>query len=368
MEVLLVVIAGLAAIFARAALLFGLCIGTTTAALVVRSAGRPARPLTRRLWQALATAAVFSALALAALRSFALTKALSKDLDGPLAQLGYDLQIGDAELSLLSGTLSLHKLRLRSTDGVGLTITRVVIDVDWSSILREQLQLKELQIEGVVGRFAPKPGERDATPPRARNFIAQHMVLSDTELVIAGQNDPLGHHLRIDRIEVQPLRSDYLLYDLLVASEGLLRVDDRIVRIDRDGIWSATGVPITAVKTRLGPPFSALRSGTVDITLDPGRDRTGKTAAKTTFNLRLRLYDADLGNPQEFVASERAAATALQRALEARDSIALEVHLPIRAALLQNTLHLTGSKLEAAASRALVNALIRSARTHSGRR
>lgn len=161
------------------------------------------------------------------------------------------------------------------------------------------------------------------------------MILSDTEIVIADQNMPLGHHLRVDWIEVQPLRSDYLLYDLLIASEGLMRIDDRVVRIDRNGIWSATGVPITAVKTHQGPPFSVLRSGTIDSALDSERGQARKTGEQTTLNLRLRVSHTDLDGQRESVASEQAA-TAMQRALEAGDSIALEVHLPIRAELLQN--------------------------------
>ncbi len=366
MEALLAVIAGLAAIFAKAALLIALCIGTTIAALAIRSAGRPTRALPRHLWQALCTAAVLSALALFALRSFALTRALAWGLDTQLALHGYDLRLGDAELSLLRGTLTVHRLELQSADGVGLTIDRLDIDVDLSSILSEQFEFKELRIEGVVGRFAPRPrklGPANTSP----NFIARRMVLSEIELVIASQNEPLGHHLRIDRIEVLPLRSDYVLYDLLVASQGLLRVDDRLVRIDRDGIWSATGVPLETLSARLGPPFSALRGGTVDIALDPGRG-PASTGEQTTLDLRLHLYDAEFSGPRESRASEQAATKALRRALQTSDSIVLEVHLPIRAALLHNTLRLAGSKLEAAATRALVDALIRSTRTHGRRR
>ena len=369
MEALLAIIAGLSAIFAKAALLVTLFIGTTVSALAIRSAGRPTGSRSRRLWQLLCTASVLSALALISLRSSALPRVLSWELDKQLALRNYDVQLGDAELSLLAGKLSVQRLDLRGAEGVGLTIERVELDVDWSSILSEPIEFKELQIEGVVGRFAPLPNKLDPSNSSSdtSNFVAHRMLLSEVELVIAGQSEPLGHHLRVDWIETRPLRSDYLLYDLLVASQGLVRVDDRVVRIDRDGIWSATGVPLATLRARLGPPFSYLDSGTVDITLDPGRGAATLDEG-TTLGLQLRLYDATFGEQKERSASEQAAARALDRALESGDSIALNVHLPIRAALLQNTLQLAGSKLESAASRALIDALIRSTRVRGHHR
>jgi len=373
-EALLVIVAELAALLGLAAIIVVIGLAATSLALIITaSAGRhPRRISVRRLRQLLIVSVVAAGLSLLALQTFALRPALEWGLAKLATTHGYRVSLGDAQLSLLRGGLQLDDLEVQRGDAIAVTVSRVDLDLEWPSLLSDRTQLEHLEIRGVLGRYAPpetKPKERAPRPPR-RPFDVQRLELDDLNLVIASDAEPLGHHLRVDTLEIAPLRSDHLIYDLLLASQGQLRIDGHIARIVRtttETRWSLTELPIAMIGHRLGPPFTALREGAVDLelTLDTAGEPPHAHAQEANLSVHLELHGARLEIPKDLSVRLRLAAVALNTALRLRDRVDVDLRLPIRAEDFRDALNLADTGLQSALTRGLVDALIRSARVRN---
>ncbi len=378
MEALIVVVAELAAVFVIAALVVAVLVsaGALAGLLTATLGRRPARQGIGRLRRLLILAFAIAALLLLALQTVALRPLLNWGLGGLAASRGYAVSVADAELSLLRGGLVVRGLRLTKGEGVALRVRRIELDLEWPSLLSDRLELQHLEVEGVLGRFAPTHAEaaaerrtRASAAQRQRRFVADTLALRDLDLVVASDADPLGHHLRIERLEVAPLRSDHLLYDLILRSQGLLKLDDLTIRADHatDEIrWRVVGIPSTLVSHRLGPAFAGLREGTLDVDLGAPWTPEAGAADETSLTLGLSLHGTRLDPPADPTARQRLAATALNLALRARDPLEIELRLPIRAQDFVGALTLADAGLERAVTRSLVDAVIRSARVRVG--
>lgn len=370
MEALLVVVAEVAAVLVlagslvAAASLLGAAVGLITALAGLRL---PTQPRLRRLRGALALALVVAATAVVALQTVALRPALGWLLAGLGEARGYTIEIGAADLSLLRGGLTLGDLRVRKGDGVDLHVDHLELDLDWSSIVGARLELQDLELRGVLGRYAPTSAAQPRPPSRRRPFTAARVAVDDVNVVIASAVDPLGHHLRIDTFEVAPLRSSHPLYDLLLASRGRLWVDDLFVEIDRDATrtrWSVAGIPAAAIGHRLGSPLAWLSAGALDLDLElrTAPTPTSQAPSDADLNLRLRLRDARVSPPKELPLAKRLAVKGLDLALQAAEPLPLDVQLPLRADDFTGALTLADAGLESALTRALADAVIRRAR------
>jgi len=373
MEALIVVVAELATVFVTTALVVAALAATgALAGLLSATAGRrPTRKGVRRLRQLLLVAFVIASLLLLALQTVALPPLLHWGLGNLAGSHGYEVSIADAELSLLRGGLEVRELRIRKGEAIAVTVQRIDLDLEWPSLLGDRLHLQHLEIDGVLGRFAPTSA---STPPktpakRSRRFIADSLTLRDLDLVIASDADPLGHHLRIDSLAIAPLRSDHLLYDLILSSEGLLRLDELTIRADRaaDKLhWRVAGIPSAMIRHRLGPAFAGLRSGNLDLDLRAPQTPAEAPSDETTLTLGIHLHGTRIDSPAGSTARQRLAAEALNLAHRARDPLEIELRLPIRAQDFQNALSLADAGLESAVTRSLVDAVIRSARVRTG--
>ncbi|MCA9662348.1 MAG: hypothetical protein KC486_28670 [Myxococcales bacterium] len=171
MEALLVVVAEVAAVqvlaggLVAAASLLGAAVGLITALTGLRL---PTQPRLRRLRRALALALVVAATAVVALQTVALRPTLGWLLAGLGEARGYTVEIGAAELSLLRGGLALGDLRVRKGDGVDLHVDHLELDLDWSSIAGARLELQDLEVRGVLGRYAPAADAERRPPSRRR--------------------------------------------------------------------------------------------------------------------------------------------------------------------------------------------------------
>jgi hypothetical protein len=369
-EALLVVVAEVAAVLVlagslvAAASLLGATVGLITALAGLRL---PTQPRLRRLRGGLALALVLAAGSLVALQTVALRPALGWLLAGLGEARGYTVEIGAADLALLRGGLALGDLRVRKGDGVDLRVDHLELDLDWSSIVSARLKLQDLEIRGVLGRYADTTDAEPRPPSRRRPFAAARVAVDDVDVVIASAVDPLGHHLRIDTFEVAPLRSDHPLYDLLLASRGRLWVDDLFVEIDRDATrtrWSVAGVPAAAISHRLGGPLTWLSAGALDLELElrTTTTPTSQGPRDADLRLRLRLRDARVSPPKELPLAKRLAVKGLDLALRAAEPLTLELDLPLRADDFAGALTLADAGLESALTRALADAVIRRAR------
>lgn len=382
MEALIVVVAELAAVFVTMALVVALLVAAgALAGLLSATAGRrPTRTGLRRLRQLLIAAFAIASLLLLALQTVALRPLMNWGLGRLAESHGYEVSIADAELSLLRGGLEVRELRIRKGEAIAVTVQRIDLDLEWPSLMGDRLQLQHLEIEGVLGRFAPPSSPSDPTKAgatRSRRFIADSLTVRDLDLVIASDATPVGHHLRVDRLVIAPLRSDHLIYDLILSSEGQLRLDELTIRAERaeraeraghpdgDLHWRVDGIPSAMIRHRLGPAFAGLRSGTLDLDLGAPRTRSGEPSDETTLTLAVILHGTRVDPPADSSARQRLAAGALNLALRARDPLEIELRLPIRAQDFQDALSLADAGLESAVTRSLIDAVIRSARVRT---
>lgn len=376
MEALIVVVAELAAVFVTMAPVVVVLIAAgALAGLLSATAGRrPTRIGLRRLRQLLIAAFAIASLLLIALQTVALRPLMNWGLGRLAESHGYEVSVADADLSLLRGGLEVRGLRIRKGESIAVTVQRIDLDLEWPSLFSDRLQLQHLEIDGVLGRFAPPSSPSDPANSgsrRSRRFVTDSLTLRDLDLVIASDATPLGHHLRVESLAIAPLRSDHLLYDLILSSEGLVRLDELTIRAERarradgDLHWRVAGIPSAMIRHRLGPAFAGLRSGTLDLDLRAPRARSGEPSDETTLTLAVLLHGTVIDPPAGSSARQRLAAGALNLALRARDPLEIELRLPIRAQEFQDALSLADAGLESAVTRSLIDAVIRSARVRT---
>lgn len=370
-EALLVVVAEVAVVLVIAgclvagASLLGAAVGLITALAGLRL---PTQPRLRRVRRVLAIALAVAVTAVVALQTFALRPALAWVLGGLGESRGYVVEVGGAEVELLRGGLSLRDLHVRRGAGVDFRVASLDLDLDWSSLLSDRLELQDLEIRGVLGRYAATaPAEPAPARPPRRAFASARVAVDDVDLVLASAVDPLGHHLRIDSLEVAPLRSDHPLYDLLLASRGRLWVDDLFVEIRRDATrtrWTVAGLPVTAIRRHLGEPLAWLSAGALDVELELWTEATvtAEHLDDADVHVHLRLREPRLSPPKDLSLRGRVALKALDLALRAADPLALDLRLPLRADDFAGALTLADAGLESALARAVTEALIRRAR------
>lgn len=300
MDSLLLIVAELVAVPRLVAALLLVAIGSGLLLLLGQWAvGRRLRATLLRWWRRLVWAAVgvfgglLAGLLLIDLLLFA--PALRIALDQIELRSGIDINFQRARGSLFTGRLELADVSVRRSGGgldFSLTARELVVDVDMLGLLRDELPIAELRVDGVRGSLVRR--EKGAPGPTRRFAIAK-LELSDIQIDFA---DTLSAPFRdlpleFEVLRISPLRSDYAMLDVLCGSEA--RGSARGYPFSSAAhTWQARGVPIGPAAHKLGAAGRWVRGGELDVTLRCSGERD---APQLPLALDLRLYNFKIAPP-----------------------------------------------------------------------
>ncbi|MGI9464045.1 MAG: hypothetical protein ACR2OM_08895, partial [Aestuariivirgaceae bacterium] len=229
---------------------------------------------------------------------------------------GIGIEVGEADGSLLTGRLSLKRLRIErrnpSKTEYKLSVSRAEMDLDLLSFAFGTARFSMLSVEGVSGEIWSKPRPSDTSPsdrsksqrqsPRKEFEIAQ-LGLSDVRISLHRPNSP-SVSLAIDKLSSAPLRSQYAVFDTFFRSDVVASIDGHQVLIstDRKGDgrktkWVIKDFPAGLVRHYVDkPPFSWFEHGTVDLMVED--DWSDASSPEIDMDWRLVLKSVKVAPPE----------------------------------------------------------------------
>lgn len=223
--------------------------------------------------------------------------ALRLALDQIELRSGVDITFQGARGSLFLGRLELDDVTVRRAGGesldFSLTIRSLAIDVDMLALHRRPLPVERVRVVGARGELVRR--EAGDGPPPLHDFEIAELELEDIQLdlqdTIAAPFRSLS--LALERYRVAPLRSEFVMYDVLCASEGRGSARGHAFSAGPRG-WVARGVPIGPAAHKLGAAGRWIRGGDIDLSL---RCSPGGDPEQIAFELDLGLHDFKIAPP-----------------------------------------------------------------------
>ena len=217
---------------------------------------------------------------------------------------GIATECEDIRGSLLFGRVDLQNCSIRRPDhptsSFELTVSEVNIDLRITSMLGTAT-LDTARVAGLNGwvrsdrsQALDESADDDQERPR-REFEVKDLQVSDTNVRLSGTN-PDGNRfdvpIQIDRLEVQPLRSRFALFDVLFRSNASgslagapFTLSSSKIPDGRRTEWRAEKVPIASFGSMTGGLLSWFSSGYVDVYVDDEWQRSDATAINMDWNL-----------------------------------------------------------------------------------
>jgi hypothetical protein len=209
---------------------------------------------------------------------------------------GVELSYRITRCSLLRGRATLEQVHVASPRdpamSYDLTVARVEVDLSMRALLHGLIEVEDLHVTGVRGRYAadldaPRAGiphrERAADPgaPRAevprRDYVIAHGLIEDlaVDVELRRRGRSLAGPLTVERWETAPLRRSTALFDSLFRTQAkgtVLGAPFTIASAPADHgrttRWSAQGVPADLLAAYLGGPFAWIDAGRIDVDVD----------------------------------------------------------------------------------------------------
>ena len=232
------------------------------------------------------------------------------------AKTAVNLSFHQVEGSFIGGRFRFDELKARKNESdfqkYDLRANRVEFEIDLFSLLSDTIVIERLTAAGVSGEFWQQPTQRDSddVPQPARKVQARKEFL--IEILRIAPVDLTLHHvgersiaLSLDKIEAEPFRSRYAVFDSFFRANIRGTLDGRTISIASDTVpngretsWKFDRVPVDLIKL-FAPfaPFTWFKNG--DLTVDVQDRWEQGDSSLIDLDWRIQLAGVRLEAPDE---------------------------------------------------------------------
>ncbi len=263
-----------------------------------------------------------------------------------------DLSFGLAEGSFILGRIELRQLTLAGERGgpedpsarFAVSVDSLVIDIDTQRLLFADFAVEELSLDGVRGsldRLQPSTDAGRRKPDAGaelREFSVERVHFGDVRLDL---RDHTGEQLRefeavIAELDVGPVASDSLVFDLLYRSRGRGSIaghEFRLSSVTADGVPQTTlelpELPLDAIADPLERIAGVRAGGSASLTVvDRYREGPPEPHVEIAVALRLRELELEPG-PEASAATRFALELAARKLAQLGDDFPLEFEISV---------------------------------------
>jgi len=191
-------------------------------------------------------------------------------------QTGIAVTFNSASGSLWTGAIELHDVTIQRTTGetsnFDLSARTFGIDLSVGDLLLLKPVFERVELQGLRGTY-DRVGLPEKLQPR-RSFRLGRLVVNDALVQVTDHTRPnkVQVQLQIDSLAVEPLRSDWAVFDLLFRGNAAGRIDGhefsiatREILEGRETHWRGEGLPVGLLASYVGGPLDWIKSGALDV-------------------------------------------------------------------------------------------------------
>jgi hypothetical protein len=178
--------------------------------------------------------------------------------------------------SVWTGKVELRQVTAKRTgsplSNFDLSAQLVRIDLSVWDLLFLKPVFEQIEVRGVLGTY-DRVGTSEHLQPR-RPFRIGRLEVTDAMFQISDHTrpKPVQAQVKIDSLKVEPLRSDWAVFDVLFRGNaaGLVNghefsVTTREIAHGRQTRWHGEGLPVELVASYIGGPLLWIKSGALDV-------------------------------------------------------------------------------------------------------